>query len=161
MELSQSLCAKHPGGVRRIALYEASKILSATYNKSLGAFTSVEVEEGYSPVEVAFEEESASWSESADDKGGVEHCVEFSLRGCRTRALESLMGLSEEGIVAEVECADGERYIVGYSVEAAILYPLRLSLGALDTKNHKADKPTSKVRLLATDGWYSHQLLGE
>ena len=161
MELSQSHCGKHHGGVLRIALYDASRLISVPFDPSSGCYSSIEVEEGYTPIEVAFAEESGAWSERVGSGGGVEHSVEFSLWGARCEALSTLQTLSERGVVALVECADGGQYLVGYSPRATTDYPLRLAEGNLNTFSHRTERPTTNVLLTSTDGWFSRPLLGE
>lgn len=155
MELSRNLCAKHHGGLLRLRLYDASKILAASYNSSTGCYTSLEVEEDYSPVEVVFAEQGASWSESVDESGAVEHRVEFLLEGCRSGALDELVALSEGGVVAEMVGADGVVRLVGYSPRAGADYPLRLAKALLDSRSSRADKPSVTVLLRSLDGWAS------
>lgn len=157
MELTQTLCAKHHGGLRRIRLYDASKVVAAHYKTSAGCYSSLTVEEGYEPIEVAFAEQSASWSESANGEGVVEHRVEFTLSGGRCGALGELLELSEGGgVVAEVECAAGDVWLVGYSPRATTDYPLRLQSAHHTTHSLRADKPSVEVVLRSLDGWASH-----
>lgn len=158
MELTQALCGKRLGGVARLKLYEAAKISAVTYNSTLRAYTSVEMVEGCEPLDVTFAEGSGSWSERGVADGGVEHSVEFSLGGVDAEALIMLVGLSEGGLVAEVECADGGCYLVGYSREAAAEYPLRLASAEIATGSGRGDKPTTHIRLTSTDGWYSRRV---
>ena len=160
MELSQTLCGKHLGGIARLYLYDATKILSATYNSHLGAYTSVAVEEGEEPMEVVFAEGSASWSEKRRGEDGVERRVAFSLRGVRPQALTTLTRLSERGIVAEVESEEGVKCLVGYSPQAHADYPLRLTSAEIVTGCERGDRPTTHITLTSTDGWFSHEVVG-
>lgn len=161
MALSQALCGKHPGGLVSIRLYEATKILSAPFNHTLGGYSSLHLEEDYTPIEVAMAEGSGLWSEKEVGKDGVEHRVEFALRGCRSEALSTLHTLSQSGLVAEVVLAEGGRYLVGYSPRANADYPLRLAQGSLNTQNRPSEMPTTTLVLISTDGWFSHPLLQE
>ena len=158
MELAGTLCGKHLGGVARLGLYDATKILSATYDPHLGVYTSVEVAE--EPLQVTFAEGSASWSEKRLSDGGVEHRVVFALRGVQSQALARLATLSERGIVAEVESEEGVRMLVGYSPQAHADYPLRLSSAEIKTGSERGDRPTTHITLSSTDGWFSHEVVG-
>ncbi len=157
MALNETLCGKHLGGVARLGLYDATKILSATYDPHSGVYTSVVAEE---PLVVAFAEGCASWSEKHQIEGGVEHRVVFSLRGVRPQALATLTALSEKGIVAEVESEEGVRMLVGYSPQAQANYPLRLASAEIKTGSERGDRPTTHITLSSTDGWFSHEVVG-
>ena len=157
MELTHALCGKHLGGITRLRLYEAAHLESVAYDSSLGAYAAVA--EGCESVDVAFVEGSGSWLERGVAAGGVEHRVEFSLGGVHTEAVALLEKLSVGGLVAEVECADGACYLVGYSREAAAEYPLRLASAEVATGSGRGDRPTTYIRLTSTDGWYSHRMM--
>lgn len=158
MELSKALCGKHLGGVARLRFYEAAKISAVTYDPTLKAYILVDVTEGYEPLDVTFVEGSGSWSERSVGDGGVEHRVEFSLGGVDVDAVATLVDLSEGGLVAEVESAEGGCYLVGYSREAAAEYPLRLALAEVFSGCERGDRPATHIKLTSIDGWYSRRV---
>ncbi len=158
MELSQTLCGKVLGGVARLRLYDAAKIGAVAYDSKQGSYVAVGVEDGYVPVEVAFVEGSASWRESSVAAGEVEHRVAFSLRGVRPAALSELVALSEQGVVAEVESAEGTKVLVGYSPEAGADYPLRLLAAEVATGSERGERAATEITLSSTDGWFSRRV---
>ena len=158
MELTQALCGKHLGGIVRLRLYEAAKLAAVSYDTSKGAFAAVELAEGCEPVDVTFVEGSGSWRERSVADGGVEHSVEFALGGVHTEAVSLLERISEGGLVAEVECADGGCYLVGYSTKAAAEYPLRLGSVDIATERGRGKRPATHIRLTSIDGWYSRRV---
>lgn len=157
MTLGSISCAKHLGGVRSIVLLSASEIGSLLYNPADGCFGSLMPAEGCEFLEVAFAENSASLEERVEADGTTTHKLHFSFRGMQSEVVDLLQRLSREGVVAIVELAEGEKFLVGYSPEASADYPLRLSEALLGSGSQREQRPSLSITLTSVDGSPSRQ----
>lgn len=161
MAIGEGKCHRHLSGVSSIRLFDVRGVESVEVDPASGEVTAVRLTEAAQPIDVLFVERSASYSETLFATGGVEHRLEFTLRGCRPEAVEQLQNLSLDGVLAEVATPNGLRLLVGYSSRAECDYPLRLSAASAETLRAGERMPETTVTLISKDGWFSREMIAE
>lgn len=154
-------CNRHLSGVSHVRLYDVRDVASVELDSSGECFTSVGVVEGALPIDIPLAERSASYQERLTLEGGVEHRLEFAVRGCRPEVVEQLRALSSRGMIAEVATPNGVRLLVGYSKRASCDYPLRVATSSAETFRVGERMPETLVTLISRDGWSSREIIQE
>ncbi len=151
-------CRDRSGGVRRISLVRAADVAEVAASDGGVAVGEVILAPGRRFSGYAFVEGSAALREEVSVEAGaalVRHELEFALDPVSAEsaaATEELAIVScRGGVVAVVETAAGEKFLVGYSSKFRAGQPLRLQKVQGRTGTGKSDKSLYTIVLHSTD----------
>lgn len=150
-------CAKNSGGIRRIRLIEAPKIVSAQYDPLAGTYVSLTLSQNAAPVEYEFREDQAIYREKVSMHSGsvkVSHELSFVIDDTGSpagNAVEQIVEASWDGMVAIVTGNNGESFVVGYSPTFLAERPLRLLDSTALSGTKPADSTSQTVHLYSED----------
>ncbi len=150
-------CVRKSGGVRQIALIEAGKIESLTYDDASDSYSAIALEAEAKFVRYEFSEDEAALNEKTTMKAGtlvVEHTLSFELGkmdDTSRKAVEELVDASYQGIVALVTTNNGHTLVVGYSEEFGLERALCLESAEGVSGKKLSDSTKETVVLSSTD----------
>ena len=158
---------KKTGGIKNISICAATDISNLTYNKNNHAYSNIELRENCKFANYEFRENEASFSEEVILQNGivsVKHTVQFSLERPDSNsavALNELMKISQDGMIAIVATNSGINFLVGYSQDFAAEQPLRIDKSSLDSGEKYADSSLETITLVAEDNSIAAIYTGE
>ncbi len=157
-------CARRMGGLTSLRLADVSDVVSVTHNPDGDAFVSVMLAEGVKWAEYRFAEGTAELYEHYSETDGacsVEHRLRFRLSGNRAALSAAVKELSaSEGLLAAVVTAEGDAFLVGYSLSFGSERPLRLSAATVASAAASADTPYAEITLSSADDSFSKRFAG-
>lgn len=124
--------ARKNGGIRKLGLINRASIATVVFNSANTTIQSLTFSGTAKFSKYEFREDQAQYKETISMSGGspvVEHEIRFQLErmgGDTTSVIDELVKGSLGGLVAFVETANGDSFIVGYSQEFGSERPLRL-----------------------------------
>lgn len=124
--------ARKNGGLKRVGLIERESITRITYSRADRAYTDIEFSGDARFAKYEFREDEAEYKEVASVRDGsvvVTHELRFFLErmGNETSAvIGELANAAQNGLVAYIETANGDTFLIGYSPEFGMERPLHL-----------------------------------
>lgn len=146
-------CGKRSGGVKSVALIEASAIGKVRYDAASGSYTSV----SGAFAAYHFKEDEARYTETVSCASGpatVRHELTLDLERMDAqtcRAVQELCGNPGDGFIAVVTTANDVSLLVGYSPKFGAEYPLRLAKSVGTTGSALTDTTAESIVLESTD----------
>ncbi len=142
------------GGLEKIYLIAASKVLSVGYDSSSGYYHSITLDDNASFMRCVFAEGEAIFQEALTRKNGnvtITQTLEFSLANQTQQAIEIIedMAQSAGGLVGVVVDQNGLSRIVGYSDALGLEQPLELSSAEGSSQSDFEKVPYQKLVLSA------------
>ncbi len=156
--MAQHTCSygNHLGGLLSVRLYDAGLFTLQSSDSEAGGQAAPTAE----PLEVAFADNGARYTERYLSGGEVEHRLEIVVSGFRPEEIARMVAMSGRGMVAILTLASGQEWVVGYSPKGRGDYPLRLLEAECDSSSKRAHPPTTRLLLGSVDGWMATPLGG-
>ncbi len=153
------------GGIQRLYLIEASSLVAATLDPSLGGYTSLTLLAEHHFAEYQFREGSGAYRTTlsrTESSVAVSHQIDvgFSPLHSQTNACLSELAATAE-MIALVELRTGERLLVGYSEHFAATRPLTLSHAEGDSAAAGDTPSTLSLSLRSQDTSAALPFVGE
>ena len=149
-------CASRNGGIRLIGLIERGAVRSVTFDAQADAWTAVVFEGSARFARYEFREDEARFRETVAAAQGactVTHELRFFLDRMgkeSSRAVDELARASQNGLVAYVQSANEDSFLVGCSLLFGTERPLRL-VSASGTTGQTLSESSGETIVLASE----------
>ena len=160
-------CGKRNGGMRSIAIVQASAVAGVDYDADADCYTGVRLETGAAFAVYHFREDGADFTEKVASNGVdvlVTHTLSFALERMdrvSARAVREFCTSTPDGFVAIVTTNNDVSVLAGYSERFGLEYPLRLQRAAAGSGMKLTDVSAETVALASTDTEKAKAYAGE